>query len=268
MSNSLLYKATFWLFLIGLTFVTRMPAHAAMLDWSSSAWTAGAPLPGSTATQDLSVDNPNDVTVAINNSGAGAQGVVWNAGSGGFPQINATAHTGGLSGVNGLQLLVSSSQVFGSYVTTTVSFAVPVFNVSFQLWGVDAVPGQFADQITNLRAVLSGGGPVGPNLVTSAVSGFNTITGSGLGTVVLGTATADNSTNEGTIIVTFNGGAITQLSFDWANNDPALGADGIGLGSLSYTPTPEVNPSWVATAIGILAVGVELIRRKKNLRRA
>jgi hypothetical protein len=234
-----------------------------MLDWSSSpGWTPGAPAPGQTVSQNFQVDNPNDVTVSINNSGAGVQGVVWNGGSGGFPQINSTDHTGGLSGVNGLQLLVSSSQVFGSYVNTTVSFAVPVFNLTFQLWGVDAVPGQFADQISNLRAVLSGGGNVGADIVTSAVPGFNTITGSGLGTVVLGTANANNATNEGTIIVTFNGGAITQFSFDWTNNDPALGAQGIALGSLSYTPTPEVDPSWVATTIGIAAIGIEMFRRR------
>jgi hypothetical protein len=255
----------YWFLVIGLTVITAAPLQAVMFDWPSApGWTAGAPAPGQTATQNFTSVNPNDIAVAINNSGAGVQGVVWNAGSGGYPQIGSANDTGGFSGVNGLQLLVTGSQAFGNYIRVTVSFATPVANLSFQLWDVDAVPGQFIDHIANIQALAFGGGTVGANSVTSAVPGFNTVTGSGLGTAVLGTANAGNTTNQGTIDITFNG-PITQFSFDWSNNDPALGAQGIALGPLTYLPVPEMDPSWLATATGIAAIGVELLRRRSRL---
>jgi len=236
-------------------------------NWPSSpGWTAGAPSAGQTQTQSFTSVTANDITVSINNSGSGVQGMLWNTGSGGYPQISANPDTGGFTGVNGLEQLVTSSQAAGTYIKTTVSFATPVVNLSFQIWDVDAVPGQFVDKISNIQAVAQGGGIVGPDSVTSAVPGFNTITGSGLSTVVLGTANAANNTNQGSINITFNG-QITQFSFEWSNNDPGLGAQGITLGPLTYEPVPEIDPAWTAAAACALAVGVELLLRRKSKRR-
>ena len=136
-------------------------------------------------------------------------------------------------------------------------------NLSFQIWDVDASAGQFVDKIFNIQALASLGATVGPDSVTSEVSGYNTITGTGLGTVVLGTANAANNTNQGTIDITFNG-PITQFSFDWSNNDPALGAQAIGLGPLTYTILPELPSGWsVALLCAVAAAGREIGRRKK-----
>jgi hypothetical protein len=236
-------------------------------NWPSPpGWTAGAPSAGQTNTQSFTSVDPNDITVSINNSGSGVQGMVWNTGSGGYPQISANPDTGGFTGVNALQELVTSSQAVGTYVRTTVSFATPVINLSFQIWDVDSVAGQFVDKISNIQALAQGGGTVGPDSVTSVTPGFNTITGTGLGTVVLGTANAANNTNQGSINITFNG-PITQFSFDWSNNDPGLGAQGIALGPLTYTPVPDIDPTWTAAAACALAVGVELLLRRKSKRR-
>ena len=253
-----------YLSLIGVLLVSAARLDAAMFDWPSSpGWTAGAPNPGETKSQSFTSVNPNDITVDINNSGAGPQGVVWQTGAGGYPQINFNNDTGGFSGVNALQLLVTSSQAVGNYVRTTVSFATPVINLSFQIWDVDAVAGQFVDTIANIQALAQGGGTVGANSVTSAVAGFNTITGTGLATIVRGIANANNASNQGTIDIVFNG-PITQFSFEWSNNDPALGAQGIALGPLTYSPVPEIDPSWIAAAACAVAAGIELLRRKSN----
>ena len=253
------------LWLVGMHFVNASTVDASIVfNWPSSpGWTAGAPAGGETKTQSFTSVNPNDITVDINNSGPGPQGMVWNGGSGGYPQIGTSPDTGGFTGVNGLQLLVTSSQAVGTFIKTTVSFATPVINLSFQIWDVDSVAGQFVDKIANIQGLAAGNVIVGPDSVTSAVPGFNTIIGTSLATVVLGTANANNTTNQGTINITFNG-PITQFSFEWSNNDVGLGAQGIALGPLTYDPVPESQPAWIAAAACVVAIGLELHRRKLN----
>jgi hypothetical protein len=240
----------------------RLPSHASIVfNWPSSpGWTAGTPGAGQTKSQSFTSVNPNDITVDVNNSGAGVQGMNFQAS---YPQISSNPFTGGFTGVNGLQLLVSGSQANGTYAQVTVSFATPVTNLSFQIWDVDAVPGQFIDKIFNIQALAQGGGTVGPDSVTSAVAGYNTITGSGVSTVVLGTANANNATNQGTINIVFNG-PITQFSFEWSNNDPALGTQGVALGPLTYTPVPEIASQWIPMVMCAIAVGFGWSRRPAN----
>jgi len=102
-----------------------------------------------------------------------------------------------------------------------------------------------------------------PVLWTSAVPGYNTIGGTGLGTVVLGTANAANNTNQGTIDITFSG-PITQFSFDWSNNDAGLGAQAIALGPLTYDVVPEYDPAFGAGAACLTAILGQKIRRRRS----
>jgi hypothetical protein len=240
--------------------VASVQAVVVTFNWPAApGWTVGTPTPGQTKTQTFTSFYPNDITVAINNSGAGPQGVVFN---GGYPQIGTSPVTGG-TGVNGLQLFASSSQVVGAYVQTTVSFLTPVTNLSFEIWDVDKNAGSYIDKISNIQALTDLGATVGADSVTSAVPGFNSISGAGLSTVVLGTATAANNSNQGTIDIVFNG-PITQFSFQWSNNDPALGSQGIALGSLTYTPVPEFEPAYLVGVIGLAAIGFDLRRRRSR----
>jgi hypothetical protein len=128
---------------------------------------------------------------------------------------------------------------------------------------VDASSGQFVDKISNIQALAQGGGTIGPDSVTHPTSSYNTITGTGLATVVLGTAGASNTTNQGTIDITFNG-PITQFSFDWSNNDTHLGQQAIALGPLTYTPVPEFGSFWSAIGACGTVVTIELLRRRKR----
>jgi hypothetical protein len=233
-----------------------------VFDWPSSpGWTAGTPTAGQTLTQSFTSVDPNDITVSVNNSGAGLVSETFQAG---YPQISRSSDTGGFASTNALQLLVSTSQL-GSYVKTTVSFATPVTNLSFQIWDVDAVAGQFVDKIANIQALAQGGGTVGANSVSSTVAGYNLVTGTGLATVILGTANAANNSNQGSIDIVFNG-PITQFSFEWSNNDPALGAQGIALGPLTYTPVPEISWAWSPVAAGVAVLTAELARRRARRR--
>jgi hypothetical protein len=264
MENMMTPRLAKSLFYVVLLAVSRFSASASVVfDWPASpGWTAGAPTAGQTNTQSFTSVTPNDITVSINNSGTGAQGMNFQAG---YPQISSNPFTGGFSGVNGLELLVTSSQAFGTFTKTTVSFATPVTNLSFQIWDVDAVPGQFVDKIANIQALAQGGATVGADSVNSAVAGYNTVVGTGLATVVLGTANANNGTNQGTINLTFNG-PITQFSFEWSNNDPALGQQGIALGPLTYTPVPEIAPPWSAAGACSMVIVFEFLRRRRSKR--
>jgi hypothetical protein len=233
-----------------------------VFNWPSPpGWTAGAPTPGQTKNQSFTSVDPNDISVDINNNGIAPLGGTWQTN---YPQINSTQSTGGFSGVNGLQLYLVSQNSIASYIRTTVTFATPVINLSFQLWDVDALAGQFADRITNIQALAQGGATVGATSVTSAVPGFNTVTGTGLATVVLGIANAANNTNQGTINITF-AGPITQFSFDWSNNDLGLGAQAIALGPLTYDAVPETDSACSIAATCLIAIlGGRLRRRVKK----
>ena len=234
-------------------------ASVVTFDWPASpGWTAGAPTPGQTNTQVFTSFYPNDITVSINNSGAAAQGMVWSAG---YPQISSTPVSAGAA-VPGLQLFVTSSQVTGAYAQITIAFATPVTNLSFQLWDVDRQGGTYADRISNIQGLTDIGGTVGADSVTSAMPGYNTITGSGLTTVVTGTNQASNTTNQGTINISFLG-PVTQFSFQWSNADPALGPQGIAVGSLIYTPVPE-NSAALAVALCVAAAVAESRRRRRG----
>jgi hypothetical protein len=237
-------------------------AHGIIFSWPASGWTAGAPGPGATATQSFTSVAPNDITVSINNNGVAASGAAWQPG---YPAINSTNETGGLSGTNALQLFVTAQSSTSAFIKTTVMFANPVTSVSFQIWDVDKAAGQFADQISLIQALAVGGATVGPTSVTSAVPGFNTITGTGLSTVVLGTAGASNTTNQGTIDISFTG-PITQFSFEWFNKDGGLGQQAIALGPISYLP--EISPGWITALVCVAAVGAREVSRRRKLRAA
>lgn len=253
--------ATRRFFLVMAFFFSAVAANGSIVfNWPGAGWTAGTPTPGTTVSQQFTSVNPNDITVAVNNDGVLPVGATFQPN---YPQISASPATGGLAGVNALQLYVSSEAAVASYIRTTVTFATPVINLSFQIWDVDSVAGQFTDKISNIQALAQGGGTVGASSVTSATPGYNTITGSGLATVVLGTANAANNTNQGTIDITFSG-PITQFSFDWSNNDAGLGAQAIALGPLTYDVVPEYDPAFGALAACLSAILGEKLRRRKS----
>jgi hypothetical protein len=251
-------RSCLWGLLILAPAVTQA---SVIFDWPTNpGWTAGTPTGGQTVTQSFTSVDPNDITVAVNNSGAGPSGMNIAAG---YPQISRNPMTGGFPSTNALQLFASSSQSFGTYIETTVSFATPVINLSFQIWDVDALAGQYADKISNIQALAQGGGTVGPDSVTNTNNSINIIIGTGLSTVALGVGSNNNNSNAGTINVTFNG-PVTQFSFDWSNNDPALGQQAIALGPLAYTPVPEINFAYPGAGLCGAAILSRSIHRRRR----
>jgi hypothetical protein len=243
-NNWRLYVLYLWLLIAVLASAPKLDAGITL--WPSNPGsTAGAPTPREKLAQSFASVNPNDNTVDINQSA-----------SGGDPQIRFNNDTGRFSGVNGLQLPVTSSKAF----TMTVSVAAPVFNLPLQIWHSDAATGQFIDHLADIQALAQGGGGVSPNSVTSAVASYNTITGTGLSSVALGTVNA-NGANQSTIDIVLNG-KITQFPLN-----PSLDDQGTAVGSLTYTPAPEFESVWGAVAACAVAIGHELFRRRQARRR-
>ncbi len=229
-------------------------AHASVtFNWSGT-WSAGSPTNGQTKTQQFTSVTANDITVSIYNSGMTAQG--------GYPAIDSTETTSGLSGVNGLQLYASKSAAVTSFYRVTVSFATPVTNLSFSLWDCDASAGQFVDKFQNIQALAVGGATVGADSFASEVAGYNTISGSGLSAVISGTAGASNTTNQGTVDIAFNQ-PITQFSFEWSNSDSGHGAQAVGLSPIVYTIVPEGRSGLVTVGSCAAAVLCEFFRRRR-----
>jgi hypothetical protein len=227
-------------------------AKATVLALPNS-WTGGSPAPGATGSQTFT-SSGQTATISVNNNGTSATGATWAAG---YPAFNSTQTTGGLSPLqNGLQLYATSTSSTSAFILTTVTFATAVTNVSFEIWDVDKSATQFVDTITGIQALAFYTGAVqGASSVTSAVPNtYNTVQGSGLSFRVDGTAGASNTTNQGTVTISFTG-PITQFSFLWSNTDPGLGGQAIGVGNINFTPVPEVSALWPVAGLLLLGCG-------------
>ncbi len=242
--------------LVSLALLART-ADATLVVFPNNGWTAGSPAPGQTLNQNFTSGGQN-ITVSVNNNGNSSSGASW---QNNYPAFNSTQTTGGFSGQVGLQLFASTTSSTSAYVLTTVSFASPVTNVSFQIWDVDKSAGQFIDTISAIQALSSTGVVQAASSVTSAVAGYNTITGSGLGISIAGTNGASNTTNQGTINISFSG-PITQFSFRWGNGDSGLGQQAIGLGNINFTAVPEKDALW--PIVGLLT-GLAVMRTRRKL---
>ncbi len=234
-----------------------------IFNWPASGtpWDGGTPASGQTASDTFTSVNPNDITASINNSGAGPESMNFNAS---YPAIGRQLFTGGFSNVNGLQIELTTESSSAAYVQFTVSFAYGVTNLSFQIWDLDEKGNQFTDVVSHLQGLsIDGVTLVGASSVTSEQATFNSITGTGLSTVITGLKQASNNSNQGTVDITFNQ-PITQFSFQYSNTDPALGQQGLALGPLTYDIVPESNSVLSVTACLLSAILVETCKRRRR----
>ncbi len=240
-------------------FCAAADLNAAVYNWAGATWTAGGPTAGNSANQNFNGIRANFINVAIQNNAPGSTtGAVW---AGGYPTVNNTLTDGG-TGANALQLYVNSQPSTTAYVGVTVKFADLVSATSFTLYDVDLRAGTWKDTISQIQAVTQTGQIIGVSGVTTSTT--NSSTGTGLSTVVSGTADNNPSTgNGGNVTFTFNQ-PITQYSFRWSNTDPGLSTQLIGLGTINYTLVPEISPGWVTLGIAGLVLGSQLVRRRRR----
>ena len=247
--------------------VSCTTAQAIVLDWDTVTWANGS----LSNSYDIDPANPgNDVTVTV----AGNTAQLVSESTGQLTPAITTNVTGGLSPVqNALTLKLDlTSQAQAVTITFNFSALYPqgVNNVSFSIFDVDFASSSgnsganFQDQIRNITATTVGGATISPLSITT--SSANALTGSGLGQVVTGIATAGDTTSAGNVLIDFGTAAITSFTFTYGsgsgtNADPT--AQHIAIGDISFTPVPEMNPAWTAFgSCGFAALGALLHRRK------
>ena len=255
-------------------------AYSAVFDWPTTpAWTGNSPAIGASETVNYAGDG---VAVTLMNTGA-----TWDTGNGGpYPTVvpggTGFLNNGGTQ--NALIIRALSQTSNATYVRVTIDFSsvaypLGVKNVSFQLWDIDSsVTGgnNFIDKISNIQAIAVGGGTVYPDTVnnthtSNAGTQYSIISGSGASLAVAGdplVGGAANNTDQGQVNIGFSQ-TIRSITFQWSNGaDPSNGGLGllqhtVGIGSISFTPVPEVGSATGALAMcgGVLAIGRARRRR-------
>lgn len=241
-----------------LLFVS-LSAQAIVLDWSNITWTAGS----LSNSYDIDPDNPgNDITITI----TGSTNQFFNST---YPKVTQD-FTGGISPApDQLDLYVDFANTSQSItLTITFNYATGVSNVNFTLFDVDTgdtftekgkTKRTFIDQVDSIYGTSTNGSLIAPTIVNSNAS-FNTVSGSGTNQSIVGTAKANDFSNEGSVGVSYGTNNITSFTFTYGEGsgtgaDPA--AQGIGLYDISFSPKPKVpefHPAWISAALCLLVV--------------
>lgn len=244
-------------------------ARAVVLDWDSVSWTAGT----LSNSYDIDASKPgSDVTVSV--SGNTGQLVADNNAPFDMSPCLAQSLSGGLSPAQSALLIYFDLTNTSQSVTLTVNFSAQytqgVNNVSFTIFDVDFGSSSYQDQLRNIYAIaLDGVTHIAPTITTSPA---NSITGTGLSQVVNGDVNVANNgagSNQGNVTISFGSNAIRGFAFTYgsgstAPSDPA--AQKISIHDISFTPIPELNPSWTAFISCMAAAGL-ILRHRANFRK-
>jgi hypothetical protein len=236
-------------------------AHALVLDWDTVAWNPGSLI----NSYDLNGDAVNDITARITSQQANIWALDPATGTQ-TPAVNQSL-TGGTSPVQN-SLNLAANLKTQSDVTIQLSFtgALPgANNVSFSIFDIDVTTN--SDIISGIYGVAYDGTHIAATITNlgSAVS----LTGLGLNQVLTGiAASADNSSN-GNATISFGSTIITDVFFTFSNTAGAPRFQNIGIGDISFTPVPEMNPAMVAAAscIGAVVLTILLQRRPRRARK-
>src|ERR1043165_2112079 len=265
---SMSFFQRFFLFL-SLIAAFVQTSHAVTLDWDAQTWTNNAD--GTPAPNSYEIDGTNpgtDVTITA----TGNNGAVFQKDIGpGTPQTPAVGKTfqGGLATTENTLILAlnlaNNTQSVTINLTFSPQYTAGISNLTFTLFDIDyasATGNTYQDQLTNIKGLSADGITwIAPTITTSAT---NTRTGTGLTQVVTGTASANDTgtnTGAGNVTISFGANAITSFQFTYGSGsafaDPTF--QHVGLYDFSFTPVPEINPTW--SAIGSCLLAAALILR-------
>jgi hypothetical protein len=271
MAHSPLRRALVRIATVVLATVCLCPtAQAVTLDWSTRTWTAG------------SLNNAYD----IDPSRAGTDIAITVGGStnrltSGLVAPNpmtpavTRAFDGGLSpGRNSLELaidLTNQSQSLTVTYTFSAAYASGVTNVSFSLFDIDSQAtgsSNFEDQVRTIYATLTNGTQIAATITN--IGSSVTPAGIGLAQTLTGNSNAidlDAGSEAGNATISFLSDNIRSISFVYGGGstfaDPTY--QHIGIGDITYSPVPEINPAWTAVASCLAAAGL-IFRHRANFR--
>ena len=245
---------------IAVAIFLAAPAHALVLDWNAAAWAPGDLV----NSYDLNGDAVNDITVQITSQ----QANIWtNDPTSGSqsPVVNQTL-TGGLSPAQN-SLMLAANLHTKSACTVQISFTggngalnTPgASNVSFTLFDIDITTN--ADVISNIYGLAPDGTHVAATITN--LGSTVTLTGLGLSQELSGNTAAANNSADGNATISFGSTLITDVFFNFGNTAGAPRYQDIGIGDISFTPVPEINPAAASGISCLLAVGLAVFGHKR-----
>ena len=234
------------------------PARALVLDWDAVVWNDGSLI----NSYDLNSDAINDITVTLTSQ----QANIWAldpATGAQAPTVNQSL-TGGLVPPQGALNLAANLKTH-SDLTVHLSFtgSLPgAANVSFTLFDIDVTTN--SDIISEIYGVAYDGTHIAATItnVGSAV----TLSGTGLNQVLTGNTASVDSSSDGNATITFGSTVITDIFFTFSNTAGAPRFQNIGIGDISFTPVPEMNPAMTAGASCIVAMVLTILVQRRARR--
>lgn len=254
-------------FISGLVFCAAFlaaRADALVLDWTGQTWTAN---PANTANSnsyetDSGKTGPDVIITTTDN---------WN--ELGTPAVNQSLQGGNAQPVSALVLSPNMTRDTHSIVVTiafSMQYTQGVSNVSFSLFDIDKLTGGYTDEVRSITATLTNGTTVGASItgLGSAVTLGNS-GGTALTQYLDGNAqSADTGAGSGNGNATINFNVDNIRTITFTIGEPTIGGDpdqqNFGLGNITYSPVPEMNPALASAVACIAAFGF----RRKFRRRA
>ncbi len=250
---------------IALLLAVAPGAQALVLDWDGVAWAPGDLV----NSYDLNGDSVNDITVSITSQQANIWALDPTSGSQ-APVVNQTLTGGLLPAQNSLMLAAdlhtkSACTVQISFTGGNGALNTPgATNVSFTLFDIDITTN--ADVISGIYGLAPNGTHVAATITN--IGSSITPTGTGLLTELAGNSAAANNSGTGNVTISFGSTLITDVFFNFGNTAGAPRYQDIGIGDITFTPVPEINPSVAAAGSCILALGVTRMLHRRAKRRA
>jgi hypothetical protein len=264
-------------------------AHAVTLDWDQNSW-APSPSPAPNVTSSSFDIDPaksgNDVTITA----TATSGAPWQPSLAASPApapmtpVVSQAFQGGDTTVHSsLELSVNFAKQVGQandYITVTINFSAQypngVSNVSFTLFDIDyandaANNSTFEDKISLISATTNSGGSMAPDITIASTGATVAKTGTGLNQVLTGISTNSDlgaNSGNGNATITFTGDNIRSITFQYAPGSTFSSPtyQHIGIGDISFSPVPEINPA-ISAALSCVVAVLLIYRHRTNVRK-
>lgn len=233
-------------------------SKAVVLDWDSVTWA-----PDGSLVQSYDIDPGfagNDIRVTV----SGDTGYLFTN----SPRIGPDLTGGNIPAQNGL-IINTNHAGTSTFVTITIEFFNPagVLNPTFSLFDIDVggpsgAEFTWVDQIRNIQASF------GATNYTPTFSGLGAGVVSSPSTLI-GTTFVDNTSGDGNATITFGGGPVTRIQFDYGPGPGSIAnPDGqvIGISDISFndmSAVPEIDSVWVALGALVIAAAFQGLRRRK-----
>ena len=232
---------------------------AVILDWDAVTWNPG----DLNNSYDVTGDGQTDVTVTITSAQANIWALDPTSGSQ-APVVNQTLTGGVLPPQNSLMLAANLHTK--SDATIQLNFTGGQYganNVSFTIFDIDVTTN--ADIISNIYGVALDGSHVAATITN--LGSTILLTGLGLTQQLEGIVASPNNSGIGNATLSFGSTIITDIFFTFSNTAGAPRYQDIGIGDVSFTPVPEINPAIASVVSCLFAVGLTVfLQRRRKLK--